>query len=293
MSIFKDEIQSRLLYQNKNALVLTAGETGSGKSLTALAMAHDIDPSFCFENLDDRIAKSAEEFLLKTSKMSKGQVIIWDEAGIGLSSSEWWERANILVNYVLQTFRHENIAVIFTAPSMKDLDSKARTRFHYFVQPVGIDFKEQYAKVKIRRWEHNPELGKTYSKRLVKKVGKIKMVLEYLEVPLIPRNVLESYESIMKPWKSNVKDEALAELSDVKKSVGKTDKEIVAQAIGQDLERITTQLKKSRKVDTQLIAYEYNIGNMRATRIKKAIEREMKSKKKPVNKKLTTKKKPL
>lgn len=286
MTIFRDEIRSRILYQNKNALILMAGETGSGKSVSALAIAHDIDPSLNLENLEDRIAKSAEEFLVKTSAMSKGQAIIWDEAGIGLSSAEWWERANILVNYVLQTFRHENIVVIFTAPSMKDLDSKARTRFHYFAQPMGIDFKDQICKLKLRRWEHNPEMGKTYSKRLTKKHDKIKLTLEYLEIPIIPAEIMDKYESIMKPWKSNVKADALAELTDVKAKVGQTDREIVEQIVASDIGRVT----KGNKIDLGLIEYEYGIGGRRATRIKKAVEREIGLKKIIVNKRVNKKK---
>lgn len=286
MSLFENEIKVRVLKQNKNALILMAGDTGSGKSVSACAIANGIDPTFNFENLDDRIAKSAEEFLEKTSKMSAGQVIIWDEAGVGLSSAEWWERANILVNYVLQTFRHENIVVIFTAPTMKDLDAKARTRFHYYAQPIGIDYKEQIAKLKIRRWEHNPELGKTYSKRLTKKRGRIKFTLEYLEVPMIPSNVLEKYEGIMKPWKSNVKSDALNELRDVEKKVGLTDREIVDKIMASKLDKVS----KNGKVNTSLIEYEYTIGNSRARRIAFAVKRRLDDVSKPVNRKLTKKK---
>lgn len=281
MSIVGKKIRDRLLYQNKNALVLMAGETGSGKSLSAMALAHDIDPSFGVATMERRLAKSVDEFLDFTTTMHKGQVLVWDEAGIGLSSAEWWKRANILMNYVLQTFRHENICVIFTAPTMKDLDSKARTRFHFYAEPMSIDFQSQTAKLKFRRWQHNPEKGKTYSKRLIHKENNFKFVLGYVEIPMVPRAVYEKYESIMLPWKRNLKADIQEELAEMKEDAVKqaSERDIIKSILdGGNMQQYVSQRKTSKKlfVDANLVSVEYGIGATKARRVARYLEKHTK-----------------
>lgn len=279
MSIICDKLRNRCIKQNKNALILMSGETGSGKSITGLTVGHEIDPTLCVDNLDVRIAKSVTEFLEFTNNMSKGQVLIWDEAGVGLSASEWWKRANILINYVLQTFRHENICVIFTAPTMKDLDSKARTRFHYYMEPVSIDYEKKLAKVKVRRWQHNPELGKTYSKRLIHKDGRFELVVSHMEVPLAPQEIIDKYESIMKPWKRNVKETARIELETLQQDSKKaaTEMELVRDVLTNNKVEKLSSFRKSGKqfIDKNLIAMEYNVGDTKARRVARYLEKNV------------------
>jgi predicted GIY-YIG superfamily endonuclease len=259
-----------------------SGETGSGKSLSALAIAHDIDPSFGVDNLERRLAKSVDEFLDFTTTMSKGQVLVWDEAGIGLSSAEWWKRANILMNYVLQTFRHENICVIFTAPTMKDLDSKARTRFHFYAEPVGINFREKFAKVKFRRWQHNSEKGKTYSKRLIHKEDNFKFYVTYIEVPLVPKAMVDKYESIMKPWKRNLKEDIRIELAEMKQDMTKnaSERDIIKEILDDtdSLKELVIKRKTSNRLwlDPALVSVKYGIGATKAKRVARYITKNVK-----------------
>jgi len=59
MSIIIDEVTRRIHRQNKNWLAIVCGETGGGKSYSALTIAEVIDPEFSI----DRVVFSAEEFM--------------------------------------------------------------------------------------------------------------------------------------------------------------------------------------------------------------------------------------
>jgi len=132
-------IKRRLLSQNKNCLIAICGETGSGKSYQALRLGEDIDPNFSSEN----VVTSAEGFLdaLEKPFIKAGTAIVWDEAGVGLPSREWQTIQNKCINYVMQTFRHMNIAVIFTTPNLGFIDVQLRNLFHFYLETQSIDYK--------------------------------------------------------------------------------------------------------------------------------------------------------
>lgn len=292
MGIFTDDIRRRLNERNQNALILMVGEPGSGKSVNSGSICHDIDPTFDINSLPVRMAKSPKEFIDFTDQMKGGQMLMWDEAGVGLSASEWWEQANLLVNYVLQTFRHENIGTIFTAPQMKDVDSKTRSRFHYILEVTKIDYRSNIAKVKVRRRKHNQLLGKTYYPRLTKKYGNITLMLHEIEVPLMPPDVLAKYESIAKPWKRELKEDVKQQLAELGKGGGLTDQEIVNQIVSVDpSEFMSKKGKLPPRLDKDIIEFKFRIGARRSTRIVKAVMRQQKANTKRANKKIAKKQK--
>jgi hypothetical protein len=47
----------------------------------------------------------------KIQEMKKGQAIMFDEAGIGMSAREWQRVQNRLIGYTAQLFRHKNLVV--------------------------------------------------------------------------------------------------------------------------------------------------------------------------------------
>lgn len=279
MGILREELEGRMQRQNKNVLILFSGESGSGKSITSGTICHEVDSTFSFSTLRSRVAKSAQEFFAFSDGITKGMMMMWDDAGIGLSASKWWEIANILTDFVLQTFRHENIGVIFTAPSMKDMDSKARRKFQYYMEVEGIDYKNRVARVKVRRWEHNAETGKTYSKRLTQKHGNITLVLQYVEVPMMPDDVFNEYEAIIKPWKESIKENAQAQLAELTKDSTLTDQDIVKKIMDEGMKDITSKHGRREYIDHSLVEFKFGIGNKRAVRIVNALKRQMKEKK--------------
>ena len=159
MSRIIKKVKNRLIKRNKNWLCVVCGATGSGKSYSAMRLAELIDPTFTI----DRVVFSSDDFMrVLNNGMKKGQVLLWDEAGVGLSSREWYTIANKAINYVLQTFRHMNIGLIMTTPDFSFLDSQTRKLFHHYIETVGIDTSKNRVQVKFMKVSFNPRFGKEY-----------------------------------------------------------------------------------------------------------------------------------
>jgi len=153
----------RIIRRNRNLLIIICGQTGSGKSFCALVIAKLINPKF---NVKIHVVFTVEQFmeLLNSGKLKKGDVVVWDEAGIGIPAREWYTISNKAINYVLQTFRHLNLCIIFTVPSFDYIDKQTRLLFHVYIETVRIDYKEEVVIVKIFENTFSPREGKEYRK---------------------------------------------------------------------------------------------------------------------------------
>ena len=151
--------------KNKNFLCAFTGSTGSGKTYSALRFAQKLDPTFTPEN---RVAFTPKRFMqiLNGGELKVGSVILFEEAGVALNSRKWQSKANILVNFVMQTFRHRNYIVIFTAPDFSFVDVSTRKLFHACFETVNIDKKKQMCFVKPLFIQVNQRSGKIYYKYL-------------------------------------------------------------------------------------------------------------------------------
>lgn len=136
----------------------------SGKSWSGLTMMEELDKEYRKENVCFR----ALEFMdrLNSGEMKKGVVVIWDESGIDLNAKQWQSLINRVINYILQTFRHENLIVIFTVPYLSFLDSDSRKLLHCILKTKKIDKKTQTTVLQPLLIQVNDETGKAYRKHL-------------------------------------------------------------------------------------------------------------------------------
>ena len=185
-------IHSRIK-KNKNFLCMITGQTGSGKSWTALSLGEMLDEEFSSE----RVVFNGRELmsLINSGKLTKGSVIIWDEAGVELSSRSWQSQANKLINYLIQTFRHKNFILIFTAPYGDFIDVGTRKLFHAEFQTSKILMKEKKCRLKPKLLMYYPQLKKFYMpylRTLDKEVGMVKK--KRWDVPAPSEKLIKDYE---------------------------------------------------------------------------------------------------
>ena len=149
-----NSIRARLHRRNQNWLAVFLGETGSGKSYGAMHVANYIDKNFTIKN----VVFTPRQFLerLNSGELKKGACIVFDEAGVGLPSREWYSVQNRLLSYVLQTFRHKNIACIFTVPNISFIDVAMRRLFHAFIETISIDYENKICITKYFLSGHKP-----------------------------------------------------------------------------------------------------------------------------------------
>ncbi len=186
------EIRQRVLEHNLNAIVIFIGPTGFGKSYSALRLGELVDPKFKLSHL----AFSAENFLdlVNGGDIEPGQVIVWDEVGLGMPAREWQSIFNKAVGYILQSFRFKRICLIMTVPDQGFIDAQARRLFHYLFECVSIDRTLNRVVTKPFMVQHSPRFEKDYPKypRIKRKTGTVKMASVSFAMP--SKDLRESYE---------------------------------------------------------------------------------------------------
>lgn len=171
--------------KRKNFLALITGATGSGKSWAGLSICSMVDSSFCPE----RIVTSMKQLikLINTKKLKKGSAILWDEAGIDIDAKTWQSLTNRLINSLLQTFRHQQLLLIFTAPFMDFIDAGTRKLFHAEFSTISIDYVKKTTKLRPQLIQYNGRFKKFYYK--------------YLRVTKPPRGVVKINKwNVPKPY---------------------------------------------------------------------------------------------
>jgi len=236
---------------NKNLLIIICGPTGSGKSFTAMTLAKIIDHDF---NVKERVVFTVEQFmeLLNSGKLKRGSVVIWDEAGVGIPAREWYTISNKAINYVLQTFRHMNLCVIFTTPSFDYIDKQTRLLFHVYIETVKIDTHNNRVVCKIMENQFNPAMGKEYRKYFW--IDGIKK--ERINVGKPTQNMINDYEDIKLKFSRKLRE-------DVTKDVQHVQEQLTARRITD--EEIQAELRKmNQRPTTAEVQRIFKIGKDRA-----------------------------
>jgi len=151
--LFLDQIRYRVVEQGRNLIFLFMGDVGTGKSWGAVNFGRLFDPWF---SMDKVVYEPAEFFDALDRVEHRGEVIIWDEAGVGMPSREWNSLFNRVVSKTLQIFREATpgrIVLIFATPRKIFMDKAARLllnmewRFHWDIgepHPYAIPYQLKY-----------------------------------------------------------------------------------------------------------------------------------------------------
>jgi len=188
--------------KKKNFLVVLTGPVGSGKSWSALSICKQVDPTFN----DQRIVTSMKQLmnLVNSGNLKSGQAILWDEAGIDISNRNWQSLVNRMVNFLLQTFRHQRLILIMTVPYMDFIDASTRKLFHAEFLTQSIDYELKVVKLKPQLIQYNSRTKKFYYKylRVRTKLGVSPVKIWNITKP--PQDLIDRYEEIKQKFTSNL-----------------------------------------------------------------------------------------
>ena len=155
----------------KNALGLTFGGTGSGKSWVDLRIAEllCVMQGRTFDT-SSRVIFGLNSFLDYTNKkdLPPGDVSIPEELGVNMGSRKW--QKNIDYSELLQTFRNLQTICLFNAPFKVMIDKHARLLAHFQIEMLGREGIMNVTKFFIL--QHNPA-AQTESKTTYKKYLRI------------------------------------------------------------------------------------------------------------------------
>jgi len=99
------------------------------------------------------------------------------------------------MNYLLQTFRHRNFCLIFTAPYGDFIDTATRKLFHAEFETDGINRTKGTCAIKPKMLQYNAELKKWYKKylKVIKDQSGMTKIRRWA-VPKPSKEIIDKYE---------------------------------------------------------------------------------------------------
>ena len=273
--VLRQEIWGRLNERNQHFMAVLVGPEGSGKSYTSLKIAELVDPTFTAERVMFNPADFLEQLQeWKAAGETKGKMVVVDEAGVGIGTRSWYEKDQIKLNKVLQVIRDENMGIIFTVPSLKDLDSQARRRLRAYCEMVNLQ-EGRYADMKFLRWlPKRDDKNKTYRKYPIVRINGDHRKITRLRFAPPTTELSRAYNQRKATFQAQLYDEAESEFrgdDDQEMSVKEIAEEIVSNGVDEYISIHSTN--KTEYVDAELIEVDYEISRRDAKKVKKLVQR--------------------
>jgi hypothetical protein len=203
---------------NLNFIALFTGPTGSSKSYSMMDLALELDPKF---NPKEQIAfglpglmRIINQFNEKGTELNKRKFKVcgFDEVEVGANRREWQSKTNRFLNYLLATFRHQNIIVLFTTPYEDYLDSAALKLFHAKFECEGWSKKTKKSTLRPKIYQYNAQKRRMYehSLHVITPSGVQKMTIWKVNCP--PPEITIPYEEIKTKFTTNLNRKMTQEL---------------------------------------------------------------------------------
>jgi len=214
-------INNRMIRNNKNVLMAVTGSTGSGKSYWCLAMAqswyqyhfkkdYPVDTHICFSVTEVMM-------LIRDGKLKKGELIIFEEAGVNMGSLDFQSKVSKLFNYILQSFRSMNIGIIFNLPYLTMMNKQARTLIHcqFVTHSINRETTQSFCKGFFS--QVNAQTGKVYDKFLRVNIANRTRKIKKFGYHLPSEHLLDVYEKKKSTFLSEITNEYTKHMEDLEK----------------------------------------------------------------------------
>jgi hypothetical protein len=243
---------------NLNFLALASGSPGIGKSWAMLSLASSIDPTFSSEQVAFSFRGVMGIINSDWFKEKAIKIIVFDEAQIDLNARSWQSLINKLFNYLMSTFRHQNIIFLMTSPYLDFVDVATKKLIHCEFKVLGHDEKTKLTKLKPFLLQYSSEKGDFYKHSLmvIKDGFPIKQKFLYLKPP--PKILVDEYEKKKTEFTSKLNQKIMVQLNSLEdKDMGVIPKDKVQQIpltkFQQDvLDMLTTEPIKQKVIAEKL-----------------------------------------
>lgn len=271
-------IWDRVNTQNEHFMGVIVGEEGSGKSHTAIKIAHEVDPTFSA----DRVIFDVADLLkvLKDGDHEPGNFYVLDEAGVQLGVRTWQERGQVLANQALQLVRNHNLGLLFTLPRLGELDSQAQGRLQAFIEMVDKEHGDFVtAKWKWMEPDRADETGKIYKKYPKRrKNGKLMRLTSVSFTPPSPE-IVEPYEETKAEFQEEFYQKTIDKLEDADEDDEDeelTIREVATEIASGDLSKFVSRHNQTNDpyINKDLIRAEYEVSHSDARGVKSLLEQQ-------------------
>jgi len=267
----------------------------SGKSITAATFGYLWDSTF-WKYFENRVVQDHKEFVDSVDKLSKGNikggVIMVDEAGIVMSSSDWYEKWMKTITQMVQMFGYLCPVVLFVAPVKDFVDSRLRKMFHAYFKIDRYGMEE--TTVTPYALKYNTINNKWFYKKPVIDINGQHITLRRLKISKPPDFLLERYRNLELQRKSVMFEKFVDDIR--RAEVKETKKELdLDKVISKVIENCTIyESKRSKPTDIILdqtkIEFGWRTTNRVARYIKNEAERKIRDKQRKISEAIENKK---
>lgn len=263
---------TKMWVENDNTLWTVVGDTGSGKSYASMRIGEALDPDFTI----DQVAFNIEEFLRLAMDDSYGQgtVIVLEEGSVEASAYDWHSASNRVFAKLLDTWRHQNRMGIINLPNFKALEKGARRRTKAIVEMQHAAPWRDYSQGKFKNVHYDNIEDKLRTPFPVIN-GKQR---KYVRFKFPSKELAEEYEHQKENYTHQLNEDLLEELLEV--GEGGSGEEMSPQKIAEQIldegwREYVGDNNGQKYLDRGLIELDYDIGDRKGRKVKKAIQREI------------------
>ena len=207
---FNKWMYNRLIKHNKNVLGVETGATGSGKSYRDLRKVQlwykfHFKEDFPIENICFGVNAIMKR--LNSGEMRRGEVLIFEEAGVNLGSLDFHNKVAKMFTYILQSFRSMNVAIFMNLPYESMLNKTARMLLHYTFESDGIDFGKKMNNCKPKFNQVNQSSGKVYRKYGRMKLNRRWIKIKRLSYSIPEKRLIDAYERQKQKYLADLTEE--------------------------------------------------------------------------------------
>lgn len=272
--IIKTKIWRRMNIENQHFMGCIVGREGTGKSHSGLTLCSAVDRGFSADDVFFQPEELLQAF--DSSEYGQGDMIMLDEAGVGLGNRSWYDKEQILLNQTLQTVRDDNMGVIFTLPRLEELDKQTIGRLHAFIEMMNVYPDRGYGMSKWKNIQMTRDgrdgTFKPYPQMSVNGVDKR---ITRFKIRAPPESLVSEYEQSKESFKDQLYQEAIAAYDDDEGS-GKGPQEIADEIIDNDASGLLSEHSQrgTQYLDKDMIRVEYDLTHRDASAVKKLVEKE-------------------
>jgi hypothetical protein len=276
--VLRRYIWDRCVNRNEHYMGCIVGREGMGKSHTALKIASLIDEDFSADRVMFDPDQMVERF--KEEDLGAGDVIILDEAGVGMGNRSWYEQEQILLNQVLQTVRNENMAALFTLPALEELDTQTENRLHGYLE-LTEKRDGEYVSGKYKRLEidRGPSRRGTYEKYPRRIEGGRKLKITSISFTPPDDELVAAYEERKSAFQEELYDEYLEDDDGGEDAdAEETDpRQIATEIVDDGVEPYVYEHPQNGRLllKDDLIALDYDISKSSANTVKTLVEQQI------------------
>jgi hypothetical protein len=178
------------LSRNENVLILIEGRTQMGKSTLAIQIAIALGKYSL-----DNVVFDTKSFMERLTVMQFGDVLIYDDAGVGISNQDWYMQDVKVFGRTSQTIGNKHLVVIITTPDMNFIEPQSRRLISILLQGDPDEkavFRVKHPRKKTNITSVDQKIYYPYVRFRDKETGKMLMIRQ-VKADRLPDEIYNPY----------------------------------------------------------------------------------------------------